>query len=223
MTDLDELLSDYVESRVPESVPDFGAVQARARQRRRTRIVAVTAAAAVVVAVASVAGGGLLSDRDSDVPALAAQPAPRDTRPHLSGALPGNELASCAHSYSPRQVADEPFAFDGTVTRMREHPRFGDEAVTFAVNEWFRGGIEATVTVDMGPPGPRVRMSEYPLAGRSYGVGTRLLVSGYPRWGGPPLRHAVATGCGLTRYYDPNTAGAWRSATRWPDRPASPR
>lgn len=47
----------------------------------------------------------------------------------------------------------------------------------------------------------------------AYGVGTRLLVSGGPRWGGPPLRDAIAWGCGFTRYYDPQTAADWAAAT----------
>lgn len=47
----------------------------------------------------------------------------------------------------------------------------------------------------------------------SYGVGTRLLVSGEPRWGGTdPLRDAFAWGCGFTRYYDAQAATDWTDA-----------
>jgi len=33
----------------------------------------------------------------------------------------------------------------------------------------------------------------------SYGVGSRLLVSGEPRWGGGALTNAIAWGCGFTQ------------------------
>jgi hypothetical protein len=45
----------------------------------------------------------------------------------------------------------------------------------------------------------------------TYEVGTRLLVSGEPRWGGAPLDRAIAYGCGgFTRYYEAALAEEWR-------------
>jgi len=67
------------------------------------------------------------------------------------------------------------------------------------------------VTLDMTPPQPDRGQAVLESA-LSYGVGTRLLVSGEPRWGGAPLTDAIAWGCGFTRYYDPATADAWRNA-----------
>jgi hypothetical protein len=72
-------------------------------------------------------------------------------------------------------------------------------------------GSGPTVTVDITPPqaGRSIDMSELVPA---YGVGTRLLVSGAPRWGGSALTDAIAWGCGFTRYYDEATANSWRAA-----------
>ncbi len=46
----------------------------------------------------------------------------------------------------------------------------------------------------------------------SYTVGTRLLVSGEFSQEGTSLQDAIIWGCGFTRYYDPTTADAWRTA-----------
>jgi hypothetical protein len=46
--------------------------------------------------------------------------------------------------------------------------------------------------------------------GYAYGAGSRLLVSGEARWGGSPLEHPIAWGCGFSRNYDPETATTWR-------------
>ena len=91
----------------------------------------------------------------------------------------------------------------------------GDEAdlglpgVIFEVREWFSGGRGDTVTVDVEPP---TRGSEDLAPGYAYGVGSRLLVSGEARWGGSPLKSPIAWGCGFSRYYDSETAMAWRDA-----------
>lgn len=92
-------------------------------------------------------------------------------------------------------------------------------AVTFHVNQWFRGGslVSATsVTVDIAPPIPVDGRStdDMAMAGQTYGVGTRLLVSGEPRWEGASLSDLIAWGCGFTRYQDPDTADSWRAAVR---------
>ena len=131
------------------------------------------------------------------------------------GAVPGALLGSCTvETYDLVRLKNRAFAFDGTVTQteVMKPPADGSGAldgyltVTFHVNEWFRGGAQGTVTVDM--MGPSMN-SDQEL---SYGVGSRLLVTGEPRFGGSPLNAAVAWGCGFTRYYDESTATAWRQA-----------
>jgi hypothetical protein len=74
-----------------------------------------------------------------------------------------------------------------------------DAGVTFEVREWFVGEGPQTFTVRMGAP-TRSRVSE---SAPSYFVGTHLLVSG---------ELGVAWDCGFTRYFDEDTAAAWRSA-----------
>ena len=126
--------------------------------------------------------------------------------------------ASCAESYDLATLKKRAFAFDGTVSRITamQPPTDGSGVldgyvtVTFTVNEWFRGGNQGTVTLDMGGSmGGSVVIEDQEI---SYGVGTRLLVSGEPRFGGSPLHAAIAWGCGFTRYYDKDTAASWRQA-----------
>jgi hypothetical protein len=126
-----------------------------------------------------------------------------------TGPLPDGGDASCVESYAPQAVAGRSFAFDGEVVRIG--PSVSDRGdggdlnlpgVTFEVREWFSGGEGDTVTVDMQVPDS------------AYGVGSRLLVSGEPRWGGSPLTKPIAWACGFSRYYDTETAAAWRDATR---------
>jgi hypothetical protein len=94
----------------------------------------------------------------------------------------------------------------------------GYVAVTFTVHEWFHGGSGGTVTVDMWPPAEGPETTQVPDGewGSPYAVGTRLLVSGEPRWGGEPLGQAVAWTCGFTRYYDEATATQWRTVDLLP-------
>ncbi len=136
-----------------------------------------------------------------------------------TGPLVDGGASSCVEEYAPQSVVNRAFAFAGTVTDIRagttDRPGGGDlgyAAVTFTVGEWFRGGTTGEVTVDMAPP--QATTSETAVSGGSYGIGSRLLVSGEPRWGGAALQDAIAWGCGFTRYYDEQTANAWRQATR---------
>lgn len=76
----------------------------------------------------------------------------------------------------------------------------GLPGVTFKVREWFAGGSEESVTVDLQLPP------------EEFQVGSRLLVSGEARWGGGPLEHPIAWSCGFTFAYDAEAASAWRSA-----------
>lgn len=135
----------------------------------------------------------------------------------LTGPLPNGAAASCAERYSPRAVADRAFAFDGVVVEVGEPTSdrgdggdLGLAGVTFAVREWFSGGAGSEVTVDM-PPAVE-GSSQLSEGGPSYETGSRLLVSGEPRWGGKAMSDPIAWGCGFTRYYDPATSESWARA-----------
>lgn len=122
------------------------------------------------------------------------------------GPLPG--VAECGAEYALEAVGERGFAFDGTVAAVGEVTDLGDPVVpvTFDVHAWYHGGKGVTVTVDMPAP---LRGSGLGGArrGPSYGVGTRLLVSGEAEG----LKVPVALGCGFTRYHDVATAAAWAS------------
>lgn len=216
-----------------------GDVTARARRRSRTRAAAAVAGALVVVA----AGVGIVVGLQPDGPAstIVAIPSPTSVKAsplpvrvrQRSGPLPSDGAFKCVDSYSPQAVAGRAFAFDGTATHIgpgtTDRPgygkldspgegRFGWVAVTFTVNAWFHGGTSAKVTADMTSPVATSEQSPATAGGDradpSYGIGSRLLVSGEPRWGGPALQDAIVLGCGFTRYFDPPTASAWRQAVR---------
>ena len=125
--------------------------------------------------------------------------------------------ASCVEAYRPGAIAGRGFAFDGTVQRIGPGQtdragagHLGYAGVTFVVHEWYVGGSAHSVTVDLPPPGEQTALAE---SSPSYQIGSRLLVSGEPRWGGAPLEDAIAWGCGFTRSYDADTADEWLAAT----------
>jgi hypothetical protein len=101
-------------------------------------------------------------------------------------------------------------AVAGSVSDRGDEADLGLPGVTFGVREWFSGGRGDTVTVDVQLP--TTGSSDPSDPGYGYGVGSRLLVSGEARWGGSPLEFPIAWGCGFSRYYDPETATAWRDA-----------
>lgn len=201
-----------------------GALQ-KVRQRRRVRMAgAAGLIGAVVVVGATVASGGGQAHQPTRPPgAASSHPAGRAVLPGAGsvsaptgvGAIRSDTVADCVQAYSPVAIAGRSFAFDGTVTAIGPARSNGSGAplpvagVTFWVHTWFRGGSGETVTVDLEQP----RAGNADSAVDAYGVGTRLLVSGEPRWGGTPLQGAIAWGCGFTRYYDPQTAAEWAAAT----------
>jgi hypothetical protein len=133
-----------------------------------------------------------------------------------SGPQPAGEEASCAVEYSPTTLARRAFAFDGvvvstgkSVSDRGDDADFGLPGVTFEVLRWYAGGTGSTVTVDVqGVDGQDRAQTD-----GSPSPGTRLLVSGEPRWGGhSPLLDPIAWGCGFTRSYDPGTAALWQQA-----------
>ncbi|MGY1723918.1 hypothetical protein [Blastococcus sp. SYSU DS0533] len=133
-----------------------------------------------------------------------------------TGPLDSTPTSSCAVEYSPAALSKQEFAFAGAVVDIgpavttrpgAPGPPEDLVGVTFAVQEWFSGGSGETVTVDLPAPYDPVAGSSTP--GPVYGVGSRLLVSGADRWEGSPLE-PIAWLCGFTRYYDEETAAAWR-------------
>ena len=202
-------MPDLLESAVREaflaeaqSAPDAGGLARMVRRRARRRPLVMGTAG---VASMSLAAGLAIANPFGSTPPPAAS---------AHGAVPFSGELSCVEAYSPATLRERAFAFDGTVTQVVPKPDAGGlplAAVTFDVHEWFRGGDGATVTIEMTPPAPvnRPGMSEI---FESYGVGTRLLVSGEPRWPGRTPPEPIAWACGFTRYYDATTAAIWREA-----------
>jgi hypothetical protein len=200
--------------------PDAGGLAAlavhTARRRRRTRR---TRAALLVAAVAAV-GGGTVAAWDPSSGGSSRVVA--DTPPPTGvGALPGSASEDC-QGYSPVGLAghltDEgAFAFDGTVTGVEPGADLGPEmpredvTVTFRVQTWYSGGPGATVDVLLDGPDTEDSMVS------TYGVGTRLLVSGALASTERPSGALTATedmayfgsSCGYTRYFDEVTAAEW--------------
>jgi hypothetical protein len=186
-------------------------------RRRRTRLAVTSVTATACVAAVAVLASLLTAQHSGNPITVPSGTISHDAQPHngtASGALPDNGTASCAGEYSATALRQRAFAFDGTVTTIgpartnRSGADLSLVAATFRVNQWFRGGSSATVTVDITPPDPGGVEDSAP----AYRIGSRLLVSGEPRWGGSPLTDAIAWACGFTRYYDPATAETWRTA-----------
>ncbi|MEU7924279.1 hypothetical protein [Micromonospora sp. NPDC049801] len=211
--------------------PDELAVVAGAVRRvhRRRRTLMLAAATTTVIIAAAAYGVHRPTATPQAQPPVTSSSAPVTPTPAAdlpAGVKPGDPLAfgaaQCVKAYAPKTLAEQAFAFDGTVTGIGPartergaHPPLDLRSVTFQVHTWFRGGSGGTAVVDMSPPaasgGTGDATSE---AGPAYQVGTRLLVSGMPRWGGAPLADPIAWGCGFTRYYSPSLAAEWATATR---------
>ncbi len=186
----------------------------KVRRNRRARAAwtagSLVAAASVAVAAIAATGGGETPGSQGGPNQIAGSDVIQG-----SGPLPGNGAGRCVEDYTAAAAIGRSFAFDGTVATIdpgataQTSGSLGLVSVTFTVNEWFVGGSGYTATVSMMPPEPAIGPSQDSAA--IYEVGTRLLVSGEPQWGGAPLEDAVAWGCDFTRYFDQATADAWRS------------
>jgi hypothetical protein len=190
----------------------------RQSTHRRIRLLAVAAGVAVVVVVVVVLSAmGLLGLRSQPPPE-----SPNPTQSHQqtqSAERQGDVFGpgagfSCVETYSAQTVADRGWAFDGTVVSIGERSAAAEVAdpyvpVTFTVTRWFRGGPGDQVTVAMFPPD-----SVTSVESATYAVGSRLLVSGEPRWGGAPLDNPVAWPCGFTRWYNQADAQVWEQRFR---------
>ena len=176
---------------------------------------------AMVSLLASCGGAGDEGEADDGLVASAPVSPPSEPSPS-AGARTGpvedkNSAASCVEGYSPTTLRNRAFAFDGTIvtigpagTNKPDKGALPTASVRFTVNEWFKGGTEDTATVDLMSPNS-IAGDDTPL----YEEGTRMLVSGEPRWGGQPLNDAIAWSCGgFTSYYEAEVADEWRAAMR---------
>ncbi|MET7391920.1 hypothetical protein ABZS66_00265 [Dactylosporangium sp. NPDC005572] len=218
-----ERLADHVPVRPVPTETLLRQGRAARRRRRRLSVFAATAAVAVVLGGGAAAqglrsGSGDVGQAPPATPSTAppgtaatsATATPDKPATDRTGALPEGGMIDCVEGYSPDAVARRAFAFDGVVVAIgparSNRPGMGQldlVAVTFTVGEWFAGGSGPSVTVDMYPA--------VDIEGEvAWAIGSRLLVSGGPRWGGAPLDAAIAWPCGFTRYYDPETAKSWR-------------
>jgi hypothetical protein len=225
MSELKNVLTRYVRARTPTTAPPFDAIGLLARRRAHRRVAASSITAVAIVAVAI--GGVSLARKESpgapqaNAPVAtptttASQPVPNSKQPATTsprtGALPNGPNASCVEPYNLRNLRNRGVSFDGTV--VKTSPVQSDRAgaggvsgylmVSFQVHQWFRGGSGTSTSVDMF--GPTMSSAQHV----SYGVGTRLLVSGEPEVTGGSLPGPIGWGCGFTRYYDPATAASWR-------------
>lgn len=226
--DLDRAVDAQIAAYSPSTVPPFAVIESRRRRRDRSRLTAATAGVAlvvVVVATAALAGPGLGGKASEQLAPIAAPSTDTPRSPEASAwdgrtgpLVEDGVAASCVETYSPTTLVNRSFAFDGTVTAIgasvtnrADKGPLQLAGVTFAVNEWYRGGDQVSVTVDLPMPGPDP----------AYEVGSRLLVSGEPRWGGESLDQPIAWGMcgGFTRYYDPETARVWHDAFAAQDSP----
>ncbi len=200
----------------PPSPEALTHARSRLSTRRRTarRVVApVVAAAGTAAAVAgTIAVYQTTSGPVVAVPGPVTQPVTTPTAP--TGKTSRGIAGSCVAGYSPAELQKRGFAFDGTVLRIVEDPggQMPTYLLTFEVNEWLRpvsGGDTVTVRTMTPPEGSGHAVSvEFP----DYAVGTRLLITGEPQWGGSnPLKDAFAWGCGFSRPYSAADAATWRT------------
>lgn len=196
-----ELFMRIVDQSVPTAPVPQAVGLSPARRRRWALVLAAGTAAAVVAFVAL----GVRWDGSRPEPSASGG----------GDVFAGHEAAqSCVESYTPDALARRAFGFDGTVTGIGSVASTagspdGYVPVTFKVHRWFRGSAGATVVIAM--PRPEGTSGEDSPA---YRIGSRLLVSGEPRYGGAPLADPVAWACGFTRGYTIDEAAAWGEAFR---------
>jgi hypothetical protein len=192
----------------------------RPPQTGRRRLVTLAVAVGVAVVVASVLAitglSGSRNRRPSAAPPNQSPSAQPSQTPERQGDVFGSGIAaSCVEPYSPQTLAKRSFAFDGTVSSVGKPSASGSEvidpyvAVVFHVNHWYRGGNGDRVTVAMFPPNVHTSVDN-----ATYDVGSRLLVSGEPRFGGVQLNDPISWACGFTRWYSKTDARTWDQAFR---------
>jgi hypothetical protein len=159
------------------------------------RLVLMVALAGLALAACSngESGGTTGNDRGSDAISGAGEDALVDA------STPKGGLASCVMEFSVPNLADRQFAFDGTVTEIRDPASAGDAyAVVFEVAHWFAGAEGATTTVRT------YDVSGTALAGDlGLSVGDRVLASG---------DEDFLWGCGFSMAYSDENAALFEEA-----------
>ncbi len=194
--------------------PELG-VEVRWRRRRKLGTLA-TLVGAVVVAMPLAL---LAADNEPGGDHVASRPHEDSGRDSPQGsdrgtpsiALADGGSANCVQAYDEYAIRERAFAVDATVVAIG--PARGEDPyveVTLRVLEAFAPptGLDpgTEVQVSMLPPGTAT------VDTATYNIGSRLLVSGEPRWGGEPLDEPTAWACGFSRTYNTDTAAAWRAA-----------
>ena len=148
-------------------------------------------AAITVVALTACSDG----DTDRPNPAGTASAGDQLTDPIVAEGGP-EDLGSCAFEFSPKTLAERQFAFEGTVSEIREPDALdAPYEVELAVTTWFHGGEGATATLRT------YDVSETSLAGDlSLEVGERIIASG---------DDGFLWGCGFSMPYTEQDAGVF--------------
>ena len=177
---------------VPNETTSRPSTETTIRRRRLVYASTAVAAAAALVIVVAIANGGNTDSPAAATPTTAAIDSTPTTG--LVGSPGPLGAGSCIESYDLTTLTHREVAFDGTVSVTE------GSQVTFTVNEWFKGGSGATVTLDgNGMTGGVVTSA----GGPTLIVGQRFLVAGD---GG------FVWSCGFTQSYDQATAAQWRTA-----------
>lgn len=164
--------------------------QEKAPRRPQPLLRRVAMGVGLAVFAAAIAGGAyaLLKDEAEEV---------------IVGGEPigGDSMGMCLQ-YTEEMLANQEFAFDGTVVSIDEAaPQPGVDVpgvtVTFEVHRWFRGGEGSTATFDANG---LVGETSLALTGPGLEVGQRYLISG---------TDSFVWGCGYSLTYDTALADHW--------------
>lgn len=116
-------------------------------------------------------------------------------------------IGQCATSYTPEQLTQRAWAFDGTIARFGTDTSTGRtyRTATFDVRRWLRGASTAgTITVRFDFPAGNTDSA----AARDATVGQRFfVVDGTADTPTEPL--PIAYGCGYTQPWSQETAELW--------------
>lgn len=185
------------------------------RRRSATRRWTVPVLAAAGAGAAVVGAVAVYQTPSSTIPAVGPSThAGSSTTPATPTSEPSRGVAaSCVSIYTPAELMKRAFAFDGTVLKVVRDlagpmPSY---LVTLQVHEWFmptEGALRLTVRTYNPPEGSGEQVStDFP----DYAVGSRLLITGEPLWGGTnPLKNPIAWGCGFSRPFSTVDAATWR-------------
>lgn len=111
----------------------------------------------------------------------------------------GDGAAACIEVYTPANLGNRDFAFDGTVTGIDQGADDLAVRVTFEINRVYLGDLGSSVTLTASGVGPD---SE---GGPGLAVGDRLLISG---------DEDFMWTCGFSRTWSADMADEWDSASR---------